>query len=486
MPKSWFSQEASKSLMEIPSGATIHVIGVCGVAMGQLAVELSQQGYRVTGSDKEFYHPMAAILEDSSVETFSGYTAENIPPETALVVIGNSVPYENVEVQEVERRALDYTFFPKLLAESLIGESISLVIAGTHGKSTTTALTAHLLRSLSYAPSYFIGGQVRGFERSLHKGSGGVSVVEGDEYDSAFFAKVPKFSFYKPSHLVINAIEYDHADIYASLDDIKKEFRSLVTLLPPGGTLLCSADDEGVCSLLSEWKAREDITVITFGFSTTADVTLRTIPCEGSLGYQVHCSRSEGDFEFHLPLLGEYNAKNALAALLLVEIVGGDLQQACHAVGDFGGVVRRQQVHINTPKVFLVEDFAHHPTAVQETVSSMKRLFPHRRLLAVFEPRSNTSRQEIFREDYLASFVGADCVVLREVAARRGDEDRKLMDVQELSRELDSRGIRSFCYSDADQIADFVLQERQDGDVILVMSNGSFEGLVQKLCAQLQ
>ncbi len=485
MPKDWFSVAASKSLLDLPARSKIHIIGVCGVAMGQLAIELSEQGYQVTGSDKEYYHPMAGILESSQVTTSKGYDPQNIPQDVDLVVIGNSVPYENVEVQAVEKKALGYTFFPKILSESIIANSTSLVITGTHGKSTTTALTAHLLRSLSLDPTYFIGGQVGGFERSLHKGSGGVSVVEGDEYDSAFFAKVPKFTFYNPSHLVINAIEYDHADIYASLDDIKKEFNGLVEGLPDGATVFCSADDEGVCSLVSKWKKREGLTITTFGFSPQADVVLAAKPLEGALGYHVSCTRKEGDFEFVLPLLGEYNARNAVASLLLVELVGGDMNGAVQAIESFGGVVRRQQIHLNTPQVVLIEDFAHHPTAVQETVSSVKRHFPGRRLVTVFEPRSNTSRQEIFREDYLSSFGEADCVVLRQVAARRGDEDRKLMDVQELSQELSSRGTPSTCYADANEIADHVLNEKQDGDVILVMSNGSFEGLVQKLCTAL-
>jgi UDP-N-acetylmuramate: L-alanyl-gamma-D-glutamyl-meso-diaminopimelate ligase len=274
MGKDWFSVSRTTPLSEVPKGGSVHFVGVAGVAMGQLAVALSELGYQVSGSDKEFYEPMGSFLKGHHIRLLDGYVATNIPSKTDLVVIGNAISYGHPEVEVVEQKQLPYTFFSQLLYEVLIAGHNSIVVCGTHGKSTTTAMVAHTLRALKEEPSFFIGGVVPGFDRSLTLGTGKISVVEGDEYDSAFFAKVPKFSFYRPDIAVINAIEFDHADIYSNLEVIEEQFTQLVASLPDTGSLLCCVDFSTVERLLPKWSQIFAGRILTFGTSESADIRI--------------------------------------------------------------------------------------------------------------------------------------------------------------------------------------------------------------------
>lgn len=489
MPKDFFSVGAITSLLDIPTGSRIHVIGVCGVAMAQLAVALAEKGFVVSGSDKEFYEPMKSLLQSSAVVTHTGYKCEHVPSDASLVVIGNAISYGNPEVDVVEQHGLPYTCFPKILQEVAIAGKHSVVVAGTHGKSTTTALTAYILQHCGREPSYFVGGIAQSLPQSLKVGTGDCAVIEGDEYDSAFFAKVPKFTFYTPDTAIINAIEFDHADIYDDVRAIELQFEELVQLLGHNGTAVCCIDFPRVKALVRRWKERYPCSFITFGTDSEADCVIRErVPNEMSQRISVAGNMFGDGCTFDVPMLGEYNARNALAALIVTTLNKVSLQSGIEALRSFRSVKRRQEVRARKAGVLIVEDFAHHPTAVEQTLAGMREAFPAARLWAVFEPRSNTSRRTVFQQAYLQAFSNADRVILRDVQARAIDAGVELIKVQELSDAIDSSGVPSKFFSSVDDIRKCLWSsiDRDGGDeavreVIVVMSNGSFDGLPQLL-----
>ncbi|MEN9845459.1 MAG: hypothetical protein RIS36_606 [Pseudomonadota bacterium] len=481
MPKCHFSINNVTSLASVPKGGRIHVIGVAGVAMAQLAVELTKQGFLVSGSDKDFYEPMGSFLRNSSVTLFKGYGATNVPSSVDLVVIGNAVSYENVEVGVVEQRNLPYTCFPRMLHETIIEGKRSIVVTGTHGKSTTTALIASTIFKLGGDPSYFVGGIAQDLPRSLARGEGAYSVVEGDEYDSVFFAKVPKFSFYHPDICVINAIEYDHADIYPDVESIIRVFREMVVKMPAHGTVLCCIDYPHVRNLVDNVKGSTASSIVTFGTSPDADICIRRREQVGLSQRVTARTETQGEFTFSIPMSGVYNAKNALVTIVVAMMSGHSLEQACDAVATFKAVKRRQEVRYDKHGVTLIEDFAHHPTAVHETLSGLREAFPGRKIWGVFEPRSNTSRRKVFQEPYVSAFKNADEVVLCQVASRETDVNQELLDVDTLSSKIGEGGTSSRVFPDAKAIEEFLLTHIGTNDLIVVMSNGSFGGLPQSL-----
>lgn len=486
MPKSYFSIDHTQSLKNVSTGGRIHVIGVAGVAMAQLAVELTKKGFLVSGSDKDFYEPMGSYLRNSPVTLFKGYAADNIPPNVDLVVIGNAISYGNPEVDVVEQRGLPYTCFPKLLQETIISGKQSIVVAGTHGKSTTTAMIASTLLKLGGDPSYFVGGVAQDLPLSLARGGGKQSVVEGDEYDSAFFAKVPKFSFYTPDIAIINAIEYDHADIYPDVESIKNEFRTLLKSLPAGGAALCCTDYEHVRSIVDELRPSLPCMVITFGCSPDADIHITSRTQEGLTQRVTATGKNVGTIQFSLPVSGVYNARNALVTIIVATMCGFSLDAARDAVATFKAVKRRQELRFDKHGVMLIEDFAHHPTAVHETLSGLREAFPTKTMWAVFEPRSNTSRRKVFQEAYVEAFQSANHAILCDVEARTIDAGHDLIDVSTLCDEITARGVPAVCLSDAKAIQERILQSIGNNDLIVLMSNGSFGGLPASLEAALR
>jgi UDP-N-acetylmuramate: L-alanyl-gamma-D-glutamyl-meso-diaminopimelate ligase len=481
MAKSDFSIAATTPLSSLPKGGRIHVIGVSGVAMAQLAVELGRKGFLVSGSDKDFYEPMGSFLKNSAITLFKGYQEDNVPPSVDLVVIGNAVSYENPEVQAVEQRKLPYTCFPKVLQETIIAGKHSIVVTGTHGKSTTTALLASTLLKLGGDPSYFVGGIAQDLPMSLARGKGQWSVVEGDEYDSAFFAKVPKFSFYVPDTCIINAIEYDHADIYPDVESIVREFRGLLERLPAHGTAYCCVDYPHVRGLVAELQGAIKATIITFGCTPDADVYIESRLQDGLSQKIAARGKGIGALEFAIPQSGVYNAKNALVTLLVAMQVGFNREDAIQAVSTFRAVKRRQEVRFNKAGVVLIEDFAHHPTAVHETLSGLREAFPRKKIWAVFEPRSNTSRRKVFQESYVKAFRSADCAIVCNVESRSTDADQELIDVATLVQEIKTTGVRGEMLPNAQEIEAFLLKEIGTDDLIVLMSNGSFGGLPRAL-----
>lgn len=483
MTKEWFKTEHSVAMKYLKPGSKIYLIGVCGVAMGQLAIALSERGFNVSGSDREFYEPMASLLRKSGIKTFEGYCAENVELQADLVVIGNSVSYTNPEVAVVEQSNLPYTLFSKALAELIIDGRHSIVVTGTHGKTTTTALGASVLSKLGANPSFFIGGQALGLEKSLVRGDGKFSIVEGDEYDSAFFAKTPKFHFYLPNTVIITSIEYDHADIYSSLDQIKAEFIKLIQNLPPSSHVVACVDNATVVDVISGiTSSRGDLKVTTYGSNPGADLYIkeRKLLESGSQEIQIE-NRSGKSYTIKFPMLGSYNALNAtaiLAALLPFDFKEDEL---LGAFSDFKGTKRRQEIIYNQNGITVIEDFAHHPTAVSETLTGIAERYPSGRLFAVFEPRSNSSRRPVFRKAYSQAFSKATRVLLLEVARREIDKDLHLLSSLELASDISKTGLIADAYDSVEKILNELIADVRSGDVIVVMSNGAFGGLPQKL-----
>lgn len=485
MPKEYFSVDRISRIASLRPGARIHVVGAAGVAMGQIAIELRRRGFDVSGSDKDFYEPMGGELARGNVRTIRGYSGANITADIELALIGNVVSYGHPEVLEIERRGTPYTIFPAALAELVIGDRHSIVAAGTHGKSTTAGLIGSTMRSMGLDPAYFVGGVMRDFKESLYVGRGACSVVEGDEYDSAFFAKVPKFTFYKAKTLIITSVEYDHADIYSSLEAVNLEFTKIVESLPADGALIVCVDGQNISRLVKSWRAASRAPIISYGSSPESDYRIISRrPGGGEQKIIVQGPNAE-QFEFSLGIPGEANAKNALAGILAAERAGVSRADFITALRDYHGVKRRQEIRYSGRGIVLIEDFAHHPTAVRETIAAIREFYPGR-LWAVFEPRSNTSRKRIFQKDYVSAFTLADQTILCGVAKRAEDADADLLDVDELSADIQKTGAQSRCLPDPAAIERTLTAEVVQGDVVLLMSNGSFGGLPDSLSRALK
>lgn len=473
---SYFSIEGMTQLSSVPKGSHIHLIGVSGIAMAQLAVALQQSGYVVSGSDIDFWEPSGSLLRNSKVTIQSGYEASHITDSINLVVIGNAIRADNPEVREVENKKLSYTCFPKILHEVVIANKTSIVISGTHGKSTTSALTAWCLSSAELRPGFFIGGSVQGLTSSLVKGEGNISVVEGDEYDSAFFAKIPKFDFYSPEILLVTSVEFDHADIYSSIDAINTEFTDLINSMPRSGAVIVSDQGANLKALVESWKKSSKSKLLVYGTSDNADIkiTERYVSEEGQ---EIHFLAFGKSHTIQTKLFGAYNAYNAVGSWTCQTLAGVE-----QPVGfdTFPGVKRRQEIRLKNESTVIIEDFAHHPTAVLETLKGIKEQFPNRELIACFEPRSNTSRRKIFQNDYANSFMIADVVYLKEVTARHNDSKENLFSSAELSEQLIKAGKKSSCFSKPEEFVSAVKGITKP-KVVVVMSNGSFDGLIDLL-----
>lgn len=474
-----FSVSSMIAISDLQPGAAIHIIGICGVAMAPLALALSRAGFVVSGSDKEFYEPMGGLLQSQkSIVLKTGYDAKNIPDRCDAVVIGNAVSVNNSEVEALYTRKIPYTIFPKLLFDLGIKDKTSIVVCGTHGKTTTTALGAYLLRAMNAEPSYFVGGAVHGFDQSLAIGKGKYAIVEGDEYDSSFFAKVPKFNFYGADIMILTSVEFDHADIYNDAQHVEDTF--LKGVVAAKRAVVACIDDAGVRRVLNRAHSAK---IVSYGESENA--MYRLTATKEANGFQiVDAVTPQGPISFTIKIPGRYNALNALAVIAAFETAGIALNEFVSAFPRFLGVRRRQEEHTAKSGLLVVEDFAHHPTAVKETLAGLKKRYAGKRLWAIFEPRSNTSRRAVFREAYEKAFDEAEKVIICEVTARAIDEGIELIKVEDMVAAIKARGIDAYVLPNADAIAQFVRTNAvADTDVVVVMSNGAFGGLLGKLLA---
>ena len=455
----------------------IHFIGVCGTAMATVAALLKQRGHDVRGSDQNVYPPMSEFLVAEGIRTMAGFSEDHITPDVDLVVVGNTISRGNPELEAVLERKIRHCSLPEAIRDHFLWGSRSIVLAGTHGKTTTTSLTGWLLTHGQLDPTVLVGGIALNFGdrgSSYRLGGGRDFVIEGDEYDSAYFDKTAKYLKYLPDIAVINNIEFDHADIYADLDAVRLAFRRLVNLVPRNGMLLLGADSPHAAGLIAHAVSP----VQTFG--TSDEATWQASAIEHADGVTRFTVRRGGEpfGQFESPLLGLHNVRNALAAIAVGGHIGLRPSQLAEGLSTFKGIRRRLETIGVRRGVTVIDDFAHHPTAVRETLAALRTGYPSRRLWAVFEPRSNSSCRRVFQDDFAVAFSAADEVVIAGVFRSLPESER--LSVERLVDDLRRQGQRARHIPDVDGIVRAIVSEHSDGDIVVFMSNGAFGGIHQK------
>ncbi len=472
----------------------VHLVAICGTGMGSLAGLLRADGIEVTGSDLNAYPPMSDQLEALGIRIRKGYRPEHLDADTDLVVIGNAVRKDNPEALEAEQRGLTRASLPQALAELYLVGRHSVVAAGTHGKTTTSAMLASILESAGREPGFLVGGVPIDFGATSRPGSGEIFVVEGDEYDSAFFDKRPKFLHYRPRSALLTSIEFDHADIYDSMEDLRTAFVDFCALIPTDGVLAACIDDPEVRRLLARPEGegggaevrRPGCRVETYGASE--DAAWQLVSFEGRTGFDkgvgggmVTVDHGGEEIRLETPLPGRHNALNAVGALALLTSIGLSIDEVREGLVRFQGVKRRQELVGRAGGIAVIDDFAHHPSAVRETIGAIRAAMSAGKLYAVFEPRTNTSRRNLFQEQYAQAFDECNVAVISDVYARQGIADSDRLCPHRLVEEIKERGREACFLESAGKIIDFLAAELVEGDAALVMSSGSFDGLPGRL-----
>lgn len=455
----------------------IHLMGICGTGVGALAGMLKNAGFFVTGSDQQVYPPMSDFLAGQNIAVQSGYSPDNLEPRPDLVVVGNVIRRENPEALALVERAIPYVSFPQALSHFFIRDKISLVVAGTHGKTTTSSLLASTLREIGAEPSFMIGGLVQAFGRNFNVAEGQYFVAEGDEYDTAFFDKGPKFLHYRSRIAILTSIEFDHADIYADLAAIKTSFAKLVAGMPPDGFLVACWDNPTV----REVCLKSSCAVVSYGFSEDCDWRVTDLLVQPSFtSFQVSKNGIPfGTYENVLP--GRHNALNALAVIAVLDILGFPHEDVVRGLRKFQGVRRRQEVRGVVRGVTVIDDFAHHPTAVRETVAALAAAYVGHRLVAVFEPRTNSSRRKVFQEAYTSAFDAAAEILVREPAPLDNIPPAERFSSRQLVDDLTNRGLSAGYFSTTEAVLSYLDGSLHEGDVVVIMSNGGFDNIHQRL-----
>lgn len=465
---------------DAPSAADlrdVYLIGICGTGMGSLAALFAEAGYKVSGSDQAAWPPMSDRLESLGIPVIEGYSASNIEVEPGLVIVGNACPPTHPEATEARKRGMAQLSFPAALAHYFIRDRKSIVVAGTHGKTSTTGLLIHVFREAGRDPGYLVGGvQVGNFE-SQAVGSGRYFIAEGDEYDSAYFDKRPKFFHYHPFVAIVTSIEFDHADIYEDLADYESTFREFARTVDPDGNLVLWGDDDKVAGLATDAKC----SVLTYGFNPGND--LRAVAVEAdAAGTRFEVIRGgEVAGAFKVPFWGDHNILNTLAVIAVAIEVGIEADVINTAFGTYTGMKRRQEVRGVAGGVTVVDDFAHHPTAVRETIKSTRRRWPDRRIIAVFEPRSNSSRRKVFEALYPDALALADVVFLAAPTLRHNDLVEDFMDISNVEQAVLSLGTPIVIRETPGELLEPLAEAVVEGDIVLIMSNGAMGGLHELL-----
>jgi len=459
-----------------------HLIGICGTAMASLAGMLKQRGYRVTGSDAAAYPPMSDFLAGLGIAVDQPFHESNLQPRPDFVVVGNAISRGNVELEATLDLRLTLRSLPQLLHDEFLAGHERLVVAGTHGKTTTSSLLAWLFSAGQRAASFLIGGIPENFGSSFQLDTGPEFILEGDEYDSAFFDKGPKFLHYFPDALILTSVEFDHADIYHNLDEVKTAFRRLVNLVPGRGILIAWDGHPNVDDCITRafcrverygFGGRSSWRIVDVGYHP--DRTCWSVLREG---------RMWGSFEF--PIAGEYNVLNATAAAAMASHYGIDVKTIADGLRTFRSVKRRLEVRSEAYSITIVDDFAHHPTAIAQTLKALRTRYPGRRLWAVLEPRSNTLRRRIFQKELAESLGLADQVVVAGIFKLEAIPEQDRLHPEVLVSDLKQSGTPARWLRSADEIVDSIAAELREGDVVAILSNGGFDGIYEKLPARLR
>ena len=455
---------------------SVHFVGICGTAMASAAAAMQEKGVKVTGSDQNVYPPMSTFLAERKIEVISGYAERNLAHKPDLVVIGNAISRGNPEAEYVLDHKLTYCSLPELLREYFIRGKRALVVTGTHGKTTTTSLLTWVFEHNGLNPSYLIGGIPNNLGQGARFTDSPWFIIEGDEYDTAFFDKRSKFVHYLPEVAIVNNLEFDHADIFENLESIKTAFKHFIRLVPRNGMLLANGDDANLAPLLNvthcpvkRFGLGEGNAVQAFNIRYGPTATEFEIP----------------SFKFHTNLVGELNVRNALAVVACAKHCGLKNQQIQGAFDTFKGIKRRMEVRGIAGGVTVVDDFGHHPTAIRETLRALRIKYPTQKVWAIFEPRSNTTRRNIFQAELANAFADADSVVVAQVARLELLAPEERLDPARLMLDLKALGKDAAYLPDVDAIVAHVAQSVQGGEVVVVFSNGGFGGIHGKLLQRL-
>jgi UDP-N-acetylmuramate: L-alanyl-gamma-D-glutamyl-meso-diaminopimelate ligase len=463
----------------------IHVIGIGGSAMAPLAGMLRERGYRVTGSDSGVYPPASTLLESLGISFFHSFDAAHLQPVPDMVIVGNIIARGNPELEEVLDRKIPYRSLPEILEEIFLPGHHSIVVSGTHGKTTTTAMLAWIFETAGRKPDFLVGGVAENFGKSYGLGGGEEFILEGDEYETAFWDRGPKFFHYHPDDLIITSLEYDHADIYPDFETYQLAFRRLVNLVPRRGRTIIWGDTNDSGPALRRSAEKALCKVETYGFSEGNDWIASELVIEKEMvRFRVsHHGVSFG--EFALAATGRHNVLNALAAIVVARGRGVACGEIAQALKTFRSVKRRMDVKGEFGGVLVVDDFAHHPTAVRATIEAARGRWPERRVWAILEPRSNSMRRRIFQETLPQAMALADRVILGGVfrSNQLGDENR--LDPESVAQSVRALNKEARVFNSSDEIAAVLAAESEPGDLLLVMSNGSFDGLCDKLIKKL-
>jgi UDP-N-acetylmuramate: L-alanyl-gamma-D-glutamyl-meso-diaminopimelate ligase len=459
-----------------PAIRSVHFVGICGTAMASTAAAMRAKGFDVSGSDQNVYPPMSTFLAEQKIEVMSGYAEQNLAHKPDLVVIGNAISRGNPEAEAVLERKLRYGSLPELLKEFFIRGKRSLVVTGTHGKTTTTSLLAWVFEHNGFNPSYLIGGIPNNLGQGARFTDSEWFVIEGDEYDTAFFDKRSKFVHYLPEVAILNNLEFDHADIFDNLAAIQRSFSHFIRLIPRNGWLLANGDDPNLAPLLNvshcpvkRFGLGENNGIRAFNLKLAPTATEFEIP----------------SFKFHLNLVGELNVRNALAVVACAKHCGLSNKQIQSAFDTFKGIKRRMEVRGIAGGVTVLDDFGHHPTAIRETLRALRIKYPHQKIWAVFEPRSNTTRRNVFQAELATAFADADAVVVSQVARLEMLAPPERLDPERLMQDLQATGKSAAYLPDVPAIVNHIAQHAQGGDVVCVFSNGGFGGIHGKLLERL-
>ncbi len=462
----------------------VYMVGIGGIAMGTLATMLKESGYEVGGSDHNLYPPMSTHLETLGIPLFEGFSPDNpkvFDPDA--FIIGNVVRRENPEAQFILAQDRPYFSMPQAISKFFLSGHKSMVVSGTHGKSTTSSLLAWVLEQGGIDPTAFIGAFVKDWNRSYRLGTGEYMILEGDEYDTAFFDKGPKFLHYQPQIAIVTSVEFDHADIFANFDAILKAFRDFVRLIPERGHLIINADDPNSAALAAECRGH----VLTYGHSHRADWQIKAIEYRpGEVAFRLRNPKTFREETFRSRLSGRHNVWNVTAVIAAATLAGMSMESIQEAVLGFNGVKRRQDILGEFGGVLLMEDFAHHPTAVHETLTGLRHFYPDRRLIAAFEPRTNSSRRNIFQEHYARAFDAADVICIKQPPGMGSIPEGERLDTKRLVSEICRRDKNAFYFENADDLAGFLLESARPGDLLVCMSNGSFDGIPTRMAEGLR
>jgi len=454
-----------------------HFLGICGTAMGAVAAELRERGYRVTGSDENVYPPMSTFLEQKGISASAGFRAENIPADVDVVVIGNAMKRGNPEVETALNRKLFYLSLPEVLKNYFLRGKHNLVVTGTHGKTTTTALLAWVMEKAGRQPGYLLGGIPRNLGQGARLNDSKYFVIEGDEYDTAFFDKRSKFVHYLPELVIVNNIEFDHADIFHDLDEVKLSFRRLLNIVPQNGMVLLNGDDHNCVEVARDCLAQ----LVEVGFSKNCAQRIR------DAAYSATGSRFKlGDEQFEVPLFGEFNVRNAAMAATAARFYDVPKTKIDKALKTFEGVARRQEVRGEESGVTVIDDFAHHPTALAQTLQALRHRFAKRRLWAVFEPRSNTTRRALFQKELGDALQLADGAFVAQVARLEQIPEHERLNPEAVVADIAKSGRPAFYEPNADAIVERITPILKPNDVVAVFSNGGFDNIHEKLLARLR